>query len=116
LIWTGTTINTASELTAIKAAYSKDEPLSVAVGSTSVNVSSYPNPFTTSTTIEFSLPKATHATLNVVDLSGKVISTLVNENLPAGTHVATFTTHANGLFIVELTTDESVVTAKIIKN
>jgi len=114
----------ANELALIKGEYNwwllgSDLGVETAEAATaSVSVKSFPNPFTTTATIEFTLPSASHVTLNVVDLSGKVVASLVNQDLEAGTQTATFVPSglANGLYIVVLTTNDSVLTTKIIKN
>jgi len=46
----------------------------------------YPNPFNPSTTITYQLPEAGHVTLQVYDLTGKVVNTLVSDYRPAGYH------------------------------
>lgn len=46
----------------------------------------YPNPFNPSTTISFSLPKKEFVTLKIYDVLGKEITTLVNEELNAGSY------------------------------
>jgi len=118
LIWTKTppAIPT-DELSLIQAAYTNlvkngvdlKQPTSIEVseGRASISVKSFPNPFTTSATIEFTLPSATHVTLNVVDLSGRVVASLVNEDLPAGKQTTTFAAKGNGVYILVLTTNES---------
>ena len=50
----------------------------------------YPNPFNPSTVIEFGLPEASNVKLVVYDMLGREVTTLVNENLPAGTHLSNF--------------------------
>ena len=50
----------------------------------------YPNPFNPSTKIEFSLPRATQATLSIYDLLGREVQTLLNKELAAGYHEITF--------------------------
>jgi hypothetical protein len=46
----------------------------------------YPNPFNPTTVIEFSLPKSGVATLEVFNILGQKIATLVNEKLSAGNY------------------------------
>jgi len=48
----------------------------------------FPNPFNPKTTIKFSLASAEHVTLSVYDISGRLVSTLVNEPVAAGQHSA----------------------------
>lgn len=44
----------------------------------------YPNPFNPSTTIAYQMPEAGRVSLEVYDLTGNVVSTLVSESQPAG--------------------------------
>ena len=46
----------------------------------------FPNPFNASTTIHYTLPKATNVVLKVFDLLGQEIETLVSGEQPAGDH------------------------------
>jgi hypothetical protein len=50
----------------------------------------YPNPFNPTTTIRFEVPKSGFVTLKVYDITGKMIETLVSENLKAGTKEVIF--------------------------
>lgn len=45
-----------------------------------------PNPFHSNTALHFELPESANITLEVCDLSGKAITTLLTDFLPAGTH------------------------------
>lgn len=45
-----------------------------------------PNPFRQRTTIHFQMPEATHVTLTVYNILGQKIATLVDRELPAGSH------------------------------
>jgi hypothetical protein len=49
----------------------------------------YPNPFNPSTTIQFSLPKATQLKINVYNMIGELVRTLVDGNYDAGYHKVT---------------------------
>lgn len=50
----------------------------------------YPNPFNPSTEISFSLPRASHVTLNVFNITGRRVATLVDRRLEAGDHAVTW--------------------------
>jgi hypothetical protein len=46
----------------------------------------YPNPFNPSTTISFSLPQASKIHLDIYNLKGQLVKTLVNTDMEAGIH------------------------------
>lgn len=52
----------------------------------------YPNPFNPVTTIRFALPTSAHVTLKIIDLRGRLIATLLNQVLTAGSHSVLWTT------------------------
>ena len=47
-----------------------------------------PNPFNPTTTLRFGLSTADRVRLEVYDVAGRLVRTLVNADLPAGTHSA----------------------------
>ena len=47
-----------------------------------------PNPFNPKTTIGFSTPSAAHVRLDITDLAGRLVATLVDGHLAGGDHVA----------------------------
>jgi hypothetical protein len=47
----------------------------------------YPNPFSSATTISFSLAQSAKVSLKVFDLNGRLITTLANEEMQAGNHL-----------------------------
>lgn len=50
----------------------------------------YPNPFNPSTTIRFSLSERDHVSLNIYNMNGERVSTLVDSELSAGYHTLDF--------------------------
>ena len=55
----------------------------------------YPNPFNPTTTIAFDLPEASQVTLEVYDMMGRRVATLVDGNMAAGRYQATWNAHAD---------------------
>lgn len=67
------------------------EPQEVALLPSSLELyQNFPNPFNPSTTIQFELPQSGHATLQVFDLLGRQVASLVNGWLEAGRHEVGF--------------------------
>jgi len=50
----------------------------------------YPNPFNPETNIAFELPKSSRVKIDVYNIQGKLVKTLLNKSLPAGSHVIRF--------------------------
>ncbi|UCE27775.1 MAG: T9SS type A sorting domain-containing protein [Candidatus Coatesbacteria bacterium] len=63
---------------------------------------SRPNPATGTATIAFDLPEETKVTLTVYDISGRKVTTLVNETLAAGEHERTVSALAPGVYVYKL--------------
>ena len=76
----------------------------------------FPNPFNANVSIHFSLPQFQHALLQVFDLNGKLIQTLVNQKLPEGTHHNNWKANglSTGVYIVKLSTSNFIETQKIL--
>ncbi len=56
----------------------------------------YPNPFNPSTLIRFSLPEDTQLAINIYNLLGQKVTTLLNKELKAGNHEVNFNTASAG--------------------
>ena len=56
----------------------------------------YPNPFNPSTTIEYNVEESGHLTLNVYDVMGRLVKTLVNNHREAG-HISGYQVKWDGL-------------------
>ncbi len=76
----------------------------------------YPNPFNPTTTIEFSVPKAMNVVLNVFDITGRKVATLVNGRVTAGTHRVEFnaTNLAAGIYFYSLKAGNRIITRKMV--
>jgi len=76
----------------------------------------YPNPFNPSTTIGFSLSKPGFVTLNVYNVLGKRIASLVKDRLNAGEHTIEWSPEnlSSGIYVYQLTMGETVLTKKLL--
>jgi hypothetical protein len=70
----------------------------------------YPNPFNPTTNISFTLGQGGHASLEIYDLLGQKVATLVDGTLPAGHHVTSFTATdlPSGIYIYRLQAGQEV--------
>lgn len=68
----------------------------------------YPNPFNPVTQIRYALPHHSFVELNIYDVQGRHISTLVNDNKEAGWHSVEFDgqNFASGIFMIRMTAGE----------
>jgi len=75
----------------------------------------YPNPFNPSTVISYDLPEASDVTIQVYDMTGRQVATLVNSRMEAGTHEVTFNAGnlASGVYIYRLQAGEHMLTRKL---
>ena len=76
----------------------------------------YPNPFNPSTTIRYSIPEASFATLKVYDILGNEVATLVNEEKSVGSYEVNFEAKrlSSGIYFYKLQTGSFVETQKMI--
>lgn len=68
----------------------------------------YPNPFNPSTTIQFTLKHDTDVILNIYNVLGQRITTLLNGPMTAGTHTVDFNAEklSSGIYFYELKVDD----------
>lgn len=78
-------------------------------------LANFPNPARLSTTFEYSIPSATEVRLEVFDLMGRRVATLVNETQQANTYRVWFDTSdlASGSYVIRLTAGDSVLTQRM---
>ncbi len=76
----------------------------------------YPNPFNPATTIPFGLTEETDVRLEVFDILGRKVQTLISGKLPAGTHTVKFNAAslASGIYLYRIITDRKVKTRKMV--
>lgn len=75
----------------------------------------YPNPFNPSTEIRYEISEAGNVRLNVFNIQGQLIQTLVDSAQPAGSHTARFnaTGLSSGVYIYTLETNNGILTRKM---
>jgi hypothetical protein len=76
----------------------------------------YPNPFNASTVINYGLPYASHVTIDVYNILGGKIKTLVDEQQPAGNHQVVWNAkdRSSGMYFYRIRTGEFTETRKML--
>lgn len=76
----------------------------------------YPNPFNSTVSLQYSIAKNTFVQLNILDVSGRTVSTLQDGKLPSGQYHAVWQADKmpSGIYFVRLTSKEFNQTRKII--
>ncbi len=76
----------------------------------------YPNPFNSSTVISFNLPQQEYVQLNIYSISGERIKTLVNTEMSAGFHQATWNADevTSGVYFFSIETKNFLQSRKVI--
>lgn len=102
--------------------YKIDETKNEKMGSidsklTSFEMNVYPNPTAGEASITYQLNEAAQVSVEIYDLSGKLITSLVNEKLAIGNYINTFNLarENNGLYIAKLQVDGKTYSKQIVK-
>lgn len=76
----------------------------------------YPNPFNPTTKIKFDLPKNSFVKINVFDITGRILSEIVNQNLSAGSYEADFNgaNLSSGIYYYRIDAGDFTATKKMI--
>jgi sugar lactone lactonase YvrE len=90
-----------------------EEPL---IPSRTLTLSNYPNPFNLSTTIEYDLFSPSHVTLEIYDMLGRRIETLVKTSLPAGRYRVTWDAMgmSSGIYFCKIRTEEFTLSKRVL--
>ncbi|MDX1640793.1 MAG: T9SS type A sorting domain-containing protein [Balneolaceae bacterium] len=75
----------------------------------------YPNPFNPTTVIRYQLPVSSEVRLEVYDMLGRNVATLVNEQVAAGRHTVNFDAGnlSSGIYLYRLVAGSTVMTKKL---
>jgi hypothetical protein len=76
----------------------------------------YPNPFNPTTTIRFEVETHRHATLHIYDITGRVVKTLVDEQLQPGEYEVQWDASnvASGVYFYRLHAGDRQITRKLV--
>jgi photosystem II stability/assembly factor-like uncharacterized protein len=76
----------------------------------------YPNPFNSTTVIPFDIRQPGHVTLKIYDVNGRLVTTLIDRQMQAGSHSATFNAEglASGTYFAALSAANSRMVKKIV--
>ena len=94
----------------------EDDILTEVVVPEKMDLSAYPNPFNPTTNVQFTLAEAGPVTLNIYNLSGQLVSTLVDGNLPVGEHQFTFNAShlPSGVYIAQINTTNATHATRLV--
>ena len=75
----------------------------------------YPNPFNTTTNISYTLAEAGNVSLNVYDITGRLVAALVDGHQESGEHTASWNASefSSGVYFYKLTTADCTATKKM---
>jgi flagellar hook assembly protein FlgD len=80
-----------------------------------VSSHNYPNPFNAQTTFQYRLPQPSEVLIEIYDLLGRKVETLLNGSQPAGNHSISWNSGVNssGVYFYKIEAGEFVETKKI---
>jgi hypothetical protein len=97
-----------------------DEELTFSQPNSFLLSQNFPNPFNPSTTIRYEIPERSFVTIKIYDILGNEITTLVNEEKPAGSYEVEFNISSgignlvSGIYFYKLQSGDFVQTKKMV--
>lgn len=78
----------------------------------------YPNPFDNKTSIIYSVTHPSDVTIEVYDMLGKKVASLLNDNVSAGQHTIDWSTVSipSGVYFLQVKAGDFIINKKILKN
>jgi PKD repeat protein len=79
-------------------------------------VAVYPNPASTSTTVEFALQQSANVSINITDLTGRVVKSIESNSFASGSNKVTVETSelTNGIYFVQLVSEQGSKTTRLL--
>ena len=76
----------------------------------------YPNPFNPSTMISFDVPELQNVSVQIFNITGQLIETLINGNIESGKHKVLWNAGnlPSGIYFVQLTSSDGILSKKIV--
>lgn len=84
---------------------------------TLANLIAYPNPFTSSTTLEFNATETKNISISILDVVGRTVKNIPTKKLQSGENKITIdlTELNNGIYFCQINSVENLQTIKLIK-
>jgi len=100
-------LTTNSRIATINVLYDTDVEKEAGVPTSFELYQNYPNPFNPTTNIKYALPKESRVRINVFNILGQEVATLVNSVMPAGYHSVDFKANniPSGMYIYKIETE-----------
>ena len=88
----------------------------VIIQNSKLNIQNYPNPFNPETNIVFELSFGSNVLIEIYNIKGQKVTTLVNSPFEAGSHKVTWnaTDQSSGVYLLRFNTAETSETKKLI--
>ncbi len=101
---------------------SSTSDLNTSIETQELSINNYPNPFNESSTIDVFIPESQQIRISIFDINGRIVNTLIDEELSSGMHSFNWNTYDNngdqlsaGCYFIKVFTMDKVVTNKELK-